>query len=168
MPVQALQHREHRGHEVAGGRALAVCPRHQMHRDLAVGVTGELDTLGLQFGPQHREVLDDAVVHHGEAARGIPVRVGIAVGGPAVGRPAGVPHPRAALQGYRIGERQRLLEVGQPSCPPPHRHPAVAVEHRHPRRVVAAVLHPAQRVDDDVTGRTLSDVADDSAHGSPG
>ena len=42
--------------------------------------------------------------------------------------------------------------------------PAVAVEQRDARGVVSAVLHPAQRIDHDVAGRTLPDVADDSAH----
>ena len=33
------------------------------------------------------------------------------------------------------------------------------------RRVVTAVFHPAQRVDHDVAGRAIPDVADDSTHG---
>ena len=60
---------------------------------------------------------------------------------------------------------QRRLEVGQPTCAAADGQPAVAVEQRDARGVVAAVLHPAQRVDHDPAGVPRSDVADDSAHG---
>ena len=63
----------------------------QVGRALGVGVAGELDPARLELGPQPGEVLDDAVVDHGEAAGRGAVRVGVAVGRAAVGGPAGVP-----------------------------------------------------------------------------
>ena len=136
----------------------------QVHRDLGVGVAGELDALGLQLAAQRGEVLDDAVVDDRDLAGGVAVRVGIAVGGPAVGGPPGVSEPgvpgqrcrrrsrRGPLPGWRAARRGVA-----PSAPP-------AVDQRDAGRVVAAVLHPAQRIDDDIAGGTLPDVPDDSTH----
>ena len=99
---------------------------------------------------------------------GVAVRVGVAVGRPAVGGPAGVAEAGAAREAGGVGLGQRGFEVGQPAGPAAHGQPAVAVEQRDAGRVVSAVFHPAQRVDDDVAGRTLPDVADDSTHSHPG
>ena len=78
------------------------------------------------------------------------------------------PRPVLPGEGRGVGFGERGLQVGQPARPAAHRQPAMSVEQRDARRVVAAVLHPAQRVDDDVAGRTLPDVADDSTHSHPG
>ena len=75
------------------------------------------------------------------------------------------PMPGAADERRRIGLRERLLEVRQPARAPAHRHSTVAVQNRETRRVVTAVFHPAERVDHDVTGGAVPDVADDSTHG---
>ncbi len=84
---------------------------------LRVSVAGELDAGGLKFGPQAREVLDDSVVDHGDRAIGGPVRVGVAVVGPAVGRPSGVADPsRAATHASDdlvLDVGHGLLEVGE-------------------------------------------------------
>ena len=64
-----------------------------MDRHLGVGVAGELHAGVLEFAAQGGEVLDDPVVHHGELAGGVAVRVRVAVGGPAVGGPSGVAQP---------------------------------------------------------------------------
>ena len=144
------------------------CPGDQVHRDLGVGVAGELDAVGFQLCAQRGEVLDDAVVDDRDLARGVAVRVGVAVGGPAVGGPAGVAEAGAAREAGGIGFVERRLQVGQPAGAAAHGQAAVTVEQRDAGRVVAAVFHPAQRVDDDAAGRALPDVADDSAHSHPG
>ena len=99
---------------------------------------------------------------------GVAVRVGVAVGGPAVGGPTGVAQPGAAGEAGVVGLGERGLQIGQPTGPATHGQPAAAVDQRDPGRVVSAVLHAAQRIDDDAAGRTLPDVADDSAHRHPG
>ena len=144
---------------------MAVLPGHQVHGDLGVGVAGELDAGGLELGAQRGEVLDDAVVDDGDLAGGVAVRVGVAVGRAGRGWPSGCgpcrwcrsssPASASSSAASRLASRPARLADGQS---------AGAVEQRDARRVVAAVLHPAQRVDDDVAGRTLPDVADDSAH----
>ena len=168
VALEPAQHREHRRDEVARGRALPVGAGDQVHRDLGVGVAGELHPVGFQFMAQRREVLDDAVVHDRELAGGVAMRVGVAVGGPAVGGPAGVPDPGGTGQRGGVGLGQRRLQVGQPARATAHRQPAVTVEDRDARGVVAAVFHPAQCVDHDLTGRAMPDVSHDSAHGYPG
>src|SRR5262249_40625595 len=60
--------------------------------DLGVGVGAEGDALGLELALQGGVVLDDAVVDNGDQAVAFAggVRVGVGVGGGAVGGPAGV------------------------------------------------------------------------------
>ena len=132
------------------------CLRDQVHGDLGVGVAGELHPGRLQLTAQRGEVLDDPVVHHRDLPGGVAMRVRVAVGGPAVGGPPGVAQPGVPAQRCRVGSVQRGLQVGQPAGPPAHRQPAAAVEQRDARGVVAAVLHPAQRIDHDVRGRCAS------------
>ena len=124
--------------------------------------------VGFQLGAQRREVLDDPVVDDRDLAGGVAVRVGVAVGGPAMRGPTGVAEAGTAHEAGVVGFGEIGLEVGQPTGPAVHGQPAVAVDQRDTRRVVSAVLHAAQRVDDDAAGRTLPDVADDSAHRHPG
>ena len=140
----------------------------QVDGHLGVGVAGELDAGGLQLVAQRRVVLDDAVVDDGDLARRVAMRVRVAVGGTSVGGPAGVTEAGAAGQRRRVGLGERALQVGQPAGAPTYRELAAPVDQRDARRVVAPVLHPAQRVDDDVKGRPMPDVADDSAHSPSG
>ena len=164
MALQPGQHGEHGLREIACGVAVVVLPGDQVHGDLGVGVAGELHTLGLQLAAQPGVVLDDPVVDDRDLARGVAVRVRVAVGRPTVGGPAGVAEAGAAGEACRVGLVQRGLEVGQPTGAPADGQPAVTVEQRDSRGVIAAVFHPAQRVDDDSAGIPRSDIADDSAH----
>ena len=96
VALQPRQHRHHGADEVARGRAVVVLPGDEVDGDLGVGVAGELDAGGLEFGAQLGVVLDDPVVDDRDLARGVAVRVGVAVGRPAVGGPAGVAEAGAA------------------------------------------------------------------------
>ncbi len=168
VALEPAQHGQHRGREVACGLAVAVLPGDQMHCDLGVGIAGELHPVGLQFGAQRGVVLDDPVVDDGDLSGRVAVRMGVAIGGPAVRGPPGVSEAGAADQVGGVGLGQRGLEVGQPARAPTHGQSAVTVEQGDARGVVSAVLHAAQRVHDDVAGRALPDVADDSAHSHSG
>ena len=154
--------------EVACGVAVVVLPGDQVHGDLGVGVAGELDTVGFQFRrstakfsmiPLWTTAILPAASRCGWALR--------SVGLPWVAHRVW-PRPVLPARLAAIGLGQRRLQVGQPARAARDGQAAVTVEQRDARRVVAAVLHPAQRVDDDVAGRTLPDVADDSTHSHPG
>ena len=127
------------------------------HR-LGVGLGLELVALGGELVAQLLEVLDDAVVHDGDAL--VHVRVGVALDRLAVRRPARVAEAGAALQGL-VGEPQlQVLELALG---------AAAVEMAvldggDARRVVAAILEPPQRVDEVARHRLLPENADDAAH----
>ena len=90
--LEAAADRAHRLGQVAG---LLVRLAEQVRGDLGVGVAAEVAAAPLELGPERREVLDDPVVDDGDPAGVVQVRVGVAVGGRAVGRPARVTHPHA-------------------------------------------------------------------------
>ena len=105
-PAQLAQGQAHG----LGQRALrAVVKADQVGDDLGVGIRAKLDALGLQLGAQLAEVLDDAVLHHDHAAVAVGMRVGVALAGPAVRRPAGVADANLA------GDR-RLGQALRPGC----------------------------------------------------
>ena len=96
--------------EVAGR---VVRARHEVGGDLGVGLADVKATpVGEERVLQRVEVLDDAVVDEGElAVVAAAVRVGVVVGGAAVGGPAGV-----ADAGRRAGEVvgvERVLQVAE-------------------------------------------------------
>ena len=70
------------------GQALVHVQLGQQGDGFGIGLGFLLVSSGGQFGAQVAEVLDDAVVDHGD--RPGPVRVGIGDGGRAMGGPAGV------------------------------------------------------------------------------
>ena len=133
--------------------------------DLGVGVGEELAPGGLDLLAQRAEVLDDAVVDHGEVAGAVGVGVGrrrAAVGGPAgVSDARGGGSRRGGLQdGAQPGELASLLDDIQAGGP----------HQRDARRVVAAVLQTAEAIHENGqgTGGTSftrrADVADNSTH----
>ena len=183
MAFKSAHDRQCRTDEIPGGGTLAVGAGHQMHGDLGVGVAGELHAVGLEFTAESGVVLDDSVVHHGEFTGGVTMRVRVAVGRTAVGGPAGVadpgrPTPLAGvgLAGVGlvcvglvcVGLGQRGLQVGQAAGPAANREPALPVEDGQSGGVITPVLHPAQGIDDDLTGGTVPHVSHDSAHGYQG
>ncbi len=93
----------HRGRQVT--RLRVVLGGQQVRDDLGVGVAGQLDAGALQCSSQRREVLDDAVVDDRDPAGDVPVRVRVAVGGAAVGGPAGVSDAGGAGQLEVLVER---------------------------------------------------------------
>jgi hypothetical protein len=94
----------------------------------------------LELRAQPGEVLDDAVVHDRDLAGLVGVRVGVAVVGRAVGRPPGMPDARPAVRQRLLG--QAIGEVYQ-FARALFDHQLVLRQHRHPGRVIAAVLQAA-------------------------
>ena len=113
-----------------------------MGDDLGVGFRPELGALVLQLLAQLAEVLDDAVVHDREAVGGVRMRV--AFGRPAVGRPAGMPDADRA--GERLA-RELGFEIAQLALGAPARELAV-FERGDAGGIVAAVFEPLERIDE--------------------
>ena len=84
--------------------------------DLGVGVAAEDDALGLQLPLEGGVVLDDAVVDDGDGAVAAEVRVGVAVGGRAVRRPARVADAVAAGGGLLAQELRQVGDAAGASC----------------------------------------------------
>ena len=164
VALQTPQYCQHRCSEITSGIAVRILAGHQVHCHFGVGVAGELHSGRFQLGPQRCEVLDDPVVDDRNPACRVAVRMGVAVGGPAVRGPSGVAQTGGAGQSADTTFGERILEVGQPARTTADCQATVPIDQRDSRRVIAAVFHPAQRVDHDAAGLTSSDVADDSAH----
>ena len=72
----------------------------QMRHHFGVGVGGQTAALFFQFVTQFLEVLDDAVVDHGDLVGGM--RVGVDLVGNAVCRPAGMADTDGAGHRFRL------------------------------------------------------------------
>ncbi len=162
--VRALELRDGRLHgaqQVAapGGVPVRV---DEMRDHLGVGLRDELVAAGLQLVAQLLEVLDDAVVHHRDFAAG-SVRVRVVLGRCAVRRPARVRDARGAGQRPPVGLRREVGDACGADQPVERRRRAA--DHAQPRGVVAAILEPADAVDQDRDDVARADRADDAAHG---
>ncbi len=114
----------------------------EMRDHLGVGLGPELGALLHQLFAQLAEVLDDAVVDDREAVGGVRMRV--AFGRPAVGRPAGVADADGA--GERLA-RELGFEIAQLAFGAAAREVAV-FERGDARGVVAAIFEALERVDE--------------------
>src|SRR5581483_7052428 len=104
------------------------------------------------------EILDDAVMDHGDAV--VHVRVGIALHRLAVRCPARVAEAGVALQRV-VGEPEgQVLELALGAAPLQ----MPVLDGGDAGRVVAAILEPPQRIDEVLGDRLLSQYADDAAH----
>ncbi len=126
--------------------------------DLGVGFAGEGIALGRQLLAQRLEVFDDAVVDHGEPARG--VRMGVRLGRLAVRRPAGVANADRAPERFRGEPRLEVLELALGATPG---EPAI-LQRRHACQVVAPVFEPFEGVDDRTRNRAFAEHAHNAAH----
>ncbi len=130
----------------------------QVQHRLGVGLGLEGVALGGELVAQLLEVLDDAVVHDGDAI--VHVRVGVALDRLAVRGPARVAEAGAPLQGM-VGEPQlQVLELalGAPAIE------MAVLDGGDTCRVIAAIFEPPQRVDEIARHRLLPENADDAAH----
>jgi hypothetical protein len=132
----------------------------QVRQDLGVRLRSDTMAGGGQAIPDGAVILDDPVVHHGQLARAVRMGMGVHVRRLPMRRPAGVRNTDAAVEG---GLRQPALQAGDlalglvDSEGPP-------VDHRHARRVVAAILQPLQARQEHLARLTCPDVPDYSAH----
>src|SRR5690606_38159984 len=132
--------------------------------DLGVGLAREdgLRMLVDEFGPQLREVLDDAVVDERKPAPVTEVRMGVGVGGATVGGPASV-----ADAGGAVGDRGAAEFVDKDAELAgvlAHREGSLSVEHGDAGRVVAAVLEAFEPAQEHPDTAATADVSYDSTH----
>ena len=149
--------------EVAGAVVLAA---EQHGGDLGVGLAAEGEAVGEKLVLELAEVLDDAVVDDGELVVVGEVRVRVAVGRAAVGRPAGM-----ADAGGAVGERpggQVVAQHLQLARALAHAQTPVTVDHGDAGGVVAAVLEPREPRDQHGLARARAHVSDDSTHADNG
>jgi hypothetical protein len=135
---------------------------HQVREHLGVGLRLEDVTPALERLPDVSGVLDDAVMDDRDPARLVGVRMRIRRGGRAVRGPAGVADTQRA--GGR-GTLQPLLEHAQ-LARRLHHLDTVTIHDREAGRVVAAVLHAAQSVDDQARRLAGADIPYDATHRS--
>ena len=131
---------------------------------LGVGLRDERIALPDETLAQRLEVLDDAVVNHGDlAVRGVRVRV--RGRGRAVRRPARVRDARQTFDPCRLGLRGEVRDAGRGDEPGEARRARRSVDDRESGGVVAAILEAADAVDQDRNDVARRGRADDAAHG---
>ncbi len=128
--------------------------------DLGVGVAVEDDAFAFELALEGGVVLDDAVVDDGDEAVAAEVGVGVAVVGGAVRGPARVADAGAAGGGPIAEVPRQVLDAAGALAEVQLR----AGQRGQAGAVVAAVLQPAQAVDEDRFRFTAAGVADDAAH----
>src|SRR5262249_7043589 len=117
----------------------------ELGNHFGVGVALEDDALGLELALEGGVVFDDAVVDDGDLAVGAEVGVGVAVGGRAVGGPAGVADAVAAGGGALV---QVLGQVGD-AAGALAQVEAVAGQGRQAGAVITAVFQAPQPLAED-------------------
>ena len=125
------------------GRAIAQRLLDQMRHHLSVGVAGEGMPRRLQLLAQVGEVLDDAIVHHGDAAVAAGVRMGVGLARAAVRGPTRVADAARALE---VEVPQRMGQAGNLALAVHHLKLAILVD-GHSGAVVAAILKARQALD---------------------
>jgi hypothetical protein len=130
----------------------------QLSHALGVGLGRELLAFRLQLGAEGDVVLDDAVVDDGDAGR--TVGMGIALGGRAMGRPAGMADARRAGEGPALEHGGEIAELALGAAAID----AGAVERGDAGAVIAAIFEAAERFEDERSRRACAQDADDTAH----
>ena len=148
-------------HGVRQVHALAQIVGDQVCEHFSVGLGAEAHATREVWRAQGLEVLDDAVVHDGDAAVRVQMRVRVLVGCATVGRPARVPDARRGGRERSLDAAGELLHLAGGASDVDS---VLVIEQRDARGVVSAILQPAQSLDDDGAGRSPPGVADDSAH----
>ena len=134
----------------------------QVRNDLGVGFGDEDVALLGEFPLQVKVILDDAVMHHDNAAGAVAMWMCVLFGGSPVGGPACVADAEGALDRMLA---KHFFQVRQLARRAPNlKHGAVGIADCNPRRIVAAIFEPPQAFDDDGDDFLWTHIADDAAH----
>ncbi len=130
----------------------------QMQHDLGIGLGLEDRALLLQRLAQLAKILDDAVMHDGDALGRMRMRV--VLGRPAVGGPAGVADAGVAHE--RLGAQARFqilqLALGAAALE------TVAFQRRNACGIITAIFKTLERIHQLLRNRSPSQNADNAAH----
>ena len=130
----------------------------EMGDDFGIGLAAELGAVLDQRFAQLTKVLDDAVMHDGDAVGGVGMR--IALGRPAVRRPARVAN--ADIAGQRLvsepGDKRLQFALGAAAAE------LAVIERGDAGGVVAAVFEALERIDQMAGDRFAPENSDDPAH----
>src|SRR4051812_36075162 len=132
-----------------------------MRDDFGVGLGLELVALRDQALFEGEVVLDDTVVDDDDVALAVAVRVGVFLGGAAVGGPTGMADPIFAVD--RV-ELNGLFEVAELALGAPDGELVVVAIDRQARGIISAIFEPFETFQNDRNGALCSDVPHDSAH----
>ncbi len=122
--------------------------------------------LARQFRAQFRVILDNPVVNNCQQASAVGMGMRVRVVGASVRRPAGMADAqRTRLRS--LGLRHRAFQVRDFAGPAMEGQYAIGGENRDASGVIAPVLKPGQRVEQNGSdiGPLRADVANDTAHG---
>ena len=148
------------GHEVAlAGTRPGILD--EVGDDLGIRVGDQIVPIAGQIGAQLAEVLDDAVVHDGYAARAVTVRVGVSVCGGSVRGPARVRYARGP---HQVGRLAALAQDRDAARALDAVKGAVCPHHLNAGGVVAAVLESREALEKVAHGLVPPGIANDSAH----
>jgi hypothetical protein len=132
----------------------------QVSDHLGVGLSFELVPPGGELLLEGQVILYDAVMDHHDVARAVAMGMGVLLGGPAVGGPAGVPQAEHPVERRAL---KHLLQVPELSGAAPELQLA-PVHDRDPRGVVASVLHAPEAVQNYGNDLLAADISDDPTH----
>ena len=132
-----------------------------MHDDLGIRLALKAVAPGDQLLAQTHIVLDDAVVHHGEAAVVAQMGMGVGIRGSAVGGPAGMAD--AGDAGHGASVVRFLAKAGDPARDLAQMD-LRAVHHSDPRGVITPVFELFQSVQQDRRRFLGPGKSDDSTH----
>ena len=153
--AQLLERRGHRLDRRLAGLHLA---GDEMGDDLGVGLAGELGAVLDQALAQFAEVLDNAVMHDGDLVGRVRMRV--ALGRPAVRRPAGMADADQAAERLLVEPVLQRPQFALGAAAAEH----AVVERGDAGRVVAAVFEALERIDQVAGDRLGPENSDDAAH----
>src|SRR5579863_3071065 len=132
-----------------------------MSDDLGVGLGGELMPFLGEFLLQAEVVLDDAVVDNHNLSGAVAVRMGVLFGRSTMRRPSRVSD---AIRSMKRLLANRFFEVAKLAFGATDFEAIPVPANGDPRRIVAAILHPSQSLDDDRDDTFLADVTNNAAH----
>ncbi len=129
-----------------------------MRDHLGVGFAFEFGAALDEPFAQLAKILDDAVMHHGDAVGG--VRMGVAFGRPAMGRPAGVTDADIAAERLLLEPQFQCVQLALGAAPRQH----AMVERGDAGGVIAAVFEALERIDQMARDRANPKNSNDAAH----
>src|SRR2546423_625799 len=134
----------------------------EMGDNFGIGLGDELVAFALELLFELEIIFDDAVVDDDDLSGAVAVGMGVFLGGPAVGGPAGVADAVGAVDGRFL---QGFFEIAELAGGTANFELAV-LNDSDTGRVIAAIFELAESFNDDRYNFFRADVADNAAHGA--